>query len=131
MAIKLQAKKRDDLSRSTTNQLRKDGFIPAVVYGKEKDPKTVAVDNLALLKTVRDEGLNAIISLDIENDDAVEVMLHEYQTDPVRGDVVHVDFYVIDMSVEVDVDVVVRLEGEAIGSKDGGILQQPLFELQV
>src|SRR5699024_9401292 len=69
--------------------------------------------------------------LDIENGTPVEVMLHEYQTDPVKGDVIHVDFYVIDMSAEMDVSVVLRLEGEAIGSKDGGILQQPLFELQV
>lgn len=131
MAIKLQAKKREDLSRSMTNQLRQDGFIPAVVYGKNKDTQTVSVDNVELLKTVRDEGRNAIITLDIENGTPVEVMLHEYQTDPVKGDVIHVDFYVIDMSAEMDVSVVLRLEGEAIGSKDGGILQQPLFELQV
>src|SRR5690625_4312001 len=131
MAIKLKAKKRDDLSRSMTNQLRRDGFIPGVVYGKKEEAQTISVDNIALLKTVRDEGRNAIITLDIENGSPVEVMLHEYQTDPVKGDVIHVDFYVIDMESEMDVSVVLRLEGEAMGSRDGGILQQPLFELQV
>ena len=131
MAIKLQATKRDDLSRSNTRKLRQDGFIPAVVYGKEEEAQTISVDNIELLKTVRDEGRNAIISLDIENGTPVDVMLHEYQTDPVRGDVIHVDFYVIDMSAEMDVEVALRLEGEAIGAKDGGILQQPAYELQV
>jgi len=58
-------------------------------------------------------------------------MLHEYQTDPVKGEVIHVDFYVIDMAEEMDVEVSLRLEGEAAGSEEGGILQQPLYELQV
>lgn len=131
MAISLKAKKREDFSRATTNQIRREGFIPAVVYGKEKETKTVSVDNIKLLKTVRDEGRNAIISLDIENDQAVDVMLHEYQTDPVKGEVIHVDFYVVDMAEEMDVAVALRLEGEAAGAKEGGVLQQPLYELQV
>lgn len=131
MAISLKAKKREDFSRATTNQIRREGFIPAVVYGKEKETKTVSVDNIELLKTVRDEGRNAIISLDIENDQAVDVMLHEYQTDPVKGEVIHVDFYVVDMAEEMDVAVALRLEGEAAGAKEGGVLQQPLYELQV
>lgn len=131
MSITLKATKRDDLSRSITKQLREDGKIPAVVYGKEKDNKTIAVDSIELLKTVRDEGRNAIISLDIESDATVDVMLHEYQTDPVKGDVIHVDFYVVDMTEEMDVEVALRLEGDAIGTKDGGILQQPMYELQV
>lgn len=131
MATSLKAKKRDNFSRATTNQLRKEGFIPAVVYGKEKETKTVSVDNVELLKTVRDEGRNAIISLDIENGDSVDVMLHEYQTDPVKGEVIHVDFYVVDMTEEMDVEVALRLEGDAAGTKEGGVLQQPLYELQV
>ncbi|MBO1004456.1 50S ribosomal protein L25/general stress protein Ctc [Pseudogracilibacillus auburnensis] len=131
MGISLQAKKRDNFSRATTKQIRREGFIPAVVYGKEKEPQTVSVENIELLKTVRDEGRNAIISLDIENGNSVDVMLHEYQTDPVKGEVIHVDFYVVDMSEEMDVAVTLRLDGDAVGVKDGGILQQPLYELQV
>src|SRR5690625_225904 len=131
MATSLKAKKRDDFTKETTNQLRREGLIPAVVYGNNKDTKTISVDNVELLKTVRDEGRNAIISLDIDNDDAIDVMLHEYQTDPVKGDVIHVDFYIVDMTEEMDVEVALRLEGEATGAKEGGILQQPLYELQV
>ncbi len=131
MAISLKAKNRDNFTRATTSQLRREGFVPAVVYGKGKDTKTVSVDNVELLKTVRDEGRNAIISLDIENGDSVDVMLHEYQTDPVKGEVIHVDFYVVDMKEEMDVEVALRLEGEAAGTKEGGVLQQPLYELQV
>lgn len=131
MAIKLKAKKRENLQGSVTNQLREDGFIPAVLYGRVKEATTIAVDRLELVKTLRDEGRNAIISLDIENGETVDVMLHEYQMHPIKDLILHADFYVVDLSEEMDVEVPLRLEGEAQGSKDGGILQQPLFVLQV
>lgn len=131
MAITLKASKRESLARATTNKLRNEGLIPAVVYGQEEAPVTVSVDNLELLKTVRDEGRNAIIGLEIENGETVDVMLHEYQTHPVKGDVIHADFYIVDMKSEMDVEVPLNLVGEAVGTKEGGILQQPMYELQV
>lgn len=131
MAIKLKATKRENLQGSVTNQLREEGFIPAVLYGKEKEASTIAVNRLDLIKTLRDEGRNAIISLDIENGETVDVMLHEYQMHPIKDLILHADFYVVDLSEAMDVEVPLRLEGEAQGSRDGGILQQPLFVLQV
>ncbi|GAA4076301.1 50S ribosomal protein L25/general stress protein Ctc [Amphibacillus indicireducens] len=131
MAVKLRAERRDDLTKSHTNQLRKKGFIPSVVYGNDKEAITVAVENIELLKTLRDEGRNAVITLDIEQGESVEVMLHEYQMDPLRDEVIHADFYVVDMSQEMDVTVSIQLEGEPAGVREGGILQQPLYELQV
>ena len=131
MAITLKASKREDLARAATNKLRNEGLIPAVVYGQEDAPVTVSVDNMELLKTVRDEGRNAIIGLDIEDGETVDVMLHEYQTHPVKGEVIHADFYIVDMKSEMDVEVPLNLVGEAVGTKEGGILQQPMYELQV
>lgn len=131
MAIKLRALKRDDLSNSVTKQLRADGQVPAVVYGKDKDSKTIAVNSIDLLKTVRDEGRNAIITLDIENGTSVDVMLHEYQIDPIKDSLIHADFYVVDMSEEMEISVPVRIEGEAAGTKEGGVMQQPQYEVLV
>lgn len=131
MAIILNAKKREDLSRGATNQLRREGNIPSVVYGKDKDVITVSVDEIELLKIVRDEGQNAIISLDVEGGDKVDVMLYDYQTHPVKGNVTHADFYIVDLSEALEVSVAIRLDGEAAGAREGGILQQPLFELQI
>lgn len=131
MAITLKAKKRENLSRSTTKQLRKDGYIPGVVYGKSQEPITVSVNNIDLIKTIRDEGRNAIISLEIEDEKSVDVMVHDYQKEIVKDDIIHVDFFAVDMAEEMDVQVPVRIEGEAIGVKEGGVLQQPIFELQV
>src|SRR5690625_795633 len=131
MAVILKATDRNDLRGSMTKKLREEGLIPAVVYGKAKDTKTIAINQMDLLKIVRDEGRNAIISLEIEDGSKVDVMLHEYQMHPLKDDLLHVDFYMIDLTAKMDVEVPLRLVGEAQGSKDGGTLQQPLFELQV
>lgn len=131
MAVSLKAKKRDNLTRGATNEIRSEGGIPAVVYGKGEEALTVSVDSIELLKTVRDEGRNAIITLDVEDSEPVDVMLHEYQTDPIKGDVIHADFYIVDLTEEMDVEVPLRLEGDPSGVRDGGILQQPLYELQI
>lgn len=131
MAVKLRAQRRDDLAKSSTNQLRRDGFVPSVIYGNDKEAIAVSVENIELLKTLRDEGRNAVITLEVDQGEAVEVMLHEYQMDPLRGELIHADFYVVDMKQEMDVTVSIQLEGEPAGVKEGGILQQPLYELQV
>ncbi|MGP4063134.1 50S ribosomal protein L25/general stress protein Ctc [Halobacillus sp. H74] len=131
MAINLKANQRQNLKQSVTRDLRLEGEVPSVVYGKNKEPMTVAVNSIELLKTVRDEGKNAIISLNIEGKDTVDVMLHEYQVDPLKDELIHADFYIVDMSEEMDVEVPVHLEGEAAGSKEGGVVQQPLYEVAV
>lgn len=131
MAITLKATQREDLRNSATRKLRDDGFVPAIVYGKGNEATSIAVNRLELILTLRDEGRNAIISLDIENGETVDVMLHEYQMHTVKDEVLHADFYLIDLAEAMDVEVPLRLEGEAQGSIDGGILQQPLYVLQV
>lgn len=131
MAVKLKAAKRESLSKSAIKQIRKSGQVPSVVYGKGKESSPIAVDSMELIKALRNEGRNAIISLDLDGAESVDVMLHEYQMDPIKDELVHADFYIVDMSEEMNVPVPIRIEGEAIGAKEGGVLQQPLFELQV
>lgn len=131
MATTLKAQVREDHNKSAIKAVREKGDVPAVLYGKNKESKSISVNTLQLLKTVRDEGRNSIISLDVENDKPVDVMLHDYQKDPLRDELLHADFYIVNMSEEMDVEVPLRLEGEAAGVKEGGVLQQPLFELQV
>jgi len=131
MAVKLKAELREDLTKSATKKARNEGRLPAVLYGKGKETKTISLDSIELVKTVRDEGRNAIISLDIEGDKPVDVMLHDYQMDSIKDELLHADFYIVDMSEEMDVEVSLNLEGEPEGVRDGGVLQQPLYELQV
>jgi large subunit ribosomal protein L25 len=130
MAVELKAKNRENLKSSNTKAVRSAGEVPGIIYGYKVEPKPVAVDSIELLKTVRDEGKNAIISLKVDSE-TFQVMLHEYQTDPLKDELVHADFYVVNMSEGIDVQVPITLEGEAKGATEGGVLQQPLYELSL
>lgn len=131
MAVELKAALREDHAGSATKKIRKEGKVPGVVYGKGKETQSIAIDGLDLVKKLREAGRNAIIRLEIESGDPVDVMLHEYQMDPIRNELIHVDFYVVDMEEELDFEVALRLVGEPVGTRDGGVLQQPLYELLV
>lgn len=123
--------KREDFKKSAITRLRGNGKIPAVVYGKNKPTKHIYFDALEFKKTMRKAGRNAILQLKVENDSTESVMLHDVQMNPLNGEVVHADFFIVNMSSEIDVEVVVNLVGDAQGVKDGGTLQQPLYKVTV
>lgn len=131
MSLKLKASLREDLRSSATKELRNSGLVPAVVYGKGEEAKAVSVDSIELVKLIRDQGRNAIFSLDIEGGKPLQVMLHDYQAHALRDHLVHVDFFKVNLTEEMDVQVPVQLDGEPEGAREGGILQQSLYELQV
>ncbi len=126
----LKARNREDLRGSTLRKLRNEGDIPAVIYGGGMSNKAVAVESTEFIKTLRQSGVNGIISLETP-DGKFEVMTHDMQVDPLKGNVLHVDFFKVDLTSKMDVDVPVHLTGECLGVKDGGIVQQPLYELSV
>ncbi|MFC1287623.1 50S ribosomal protein L25/general stress protein Ctc [Bacillus paralicheniformis] len=129
MAI-LKAEERTDSKRSSLRKIRQSGYVPGVIYGRNLENKSVALDSIELLKILRAEGKNTIINLDI-NGDQHSVMVTELQTDPLKDSIVHADFKVVDMEAEMEATVPVNLTGEAEGIKQGGVLQQPLYELSV
>ena len=90
----------------------------------------VSIEESAFIKTIREVGRNGLISLDVDGS-TYDVVLQEYQQDPLKGHVVHADFLSVDRSSEITSQVRVDLEGEAVGSKEGGVVQQPLHELTV
>lgn len=130
MTAVLETKKRNDLRKSTTNKLRREGNIPAVIYGKGVDSQPIYVRKTDFLKTLKEVGRNGIFNLNIDGRQQ-NAILHDYQEDPLKGEIIHVDFFAVDPSTEITAEVVVELKGEAPGVKDGGVLQQPIFELSV
>lgn len=130
MSAVLKANDRETAQNSSLRKLRAEGKIPAVLYGKNRGSKPVYVDSADFIKTMREVGRNGIISLDFDGN-STDVMLGDYQEDPIKKEVIHADFLAVDMSSEVTANVRVALTGEAAGAKDGGVLQQPVHELQV
>lgn len=127
MSNSIKASKREDLTRSNTNQLRQEGQVPGVVYGKDHEPETIALNRSDLTRLIRDQGKNAIFSLEIGEEQTVDVMFHQYQVDPLKSDLLHVDFYKADMTEDREVSVPIKLSGEPAS----GIVQQPIYEVQL
>ena len=130
MAEVLEAKKREDKHHSSSRRLRRNGYIPGVVYGYQTENTPVYVNDTEFEKVLRENGRNAVLSWNV-NGTQRNVMVHEVQTDPLKNKIIHVDFLAVNMSEDVDATVRVVLTEESAGVKDGGVLQQALHELSI
>lgn len=130
MSSVLKATKRDGFKKSDLTELRSAGKLPAVVYGYKVENTSISVDEIDLVKTIREVGRNGIIELEIEGK-TQNVVLSDYQSDFLKDEIIHADFLSVNMSSELDVDVSVTLTGEAAGTKEGGVVQTTLHELSV
>lgn len=117
-------------TRSDLKQLRNSGKVPAVVYGYGTKNTSVKVDEVEFIKVIREVGRNGVIDLGVGSK-SIKVMVSDYQFDPLKNQITHIDFLAINMTEERTVDVPVHLVGEAAGAKEGGVVEQPLFDLQV
>ncbi|MET3700062.1 large subunit ribosomal protein L25 [Bacillus oleivorans] len=126
----LEAEKREKSRHSVLTGLRQEGKIPAVVYGRKSESMPISVREKDFLKTIREAGRNGIISLNI-NGNKTDVILTDYQHDFLKNEIIHADFFSVDMSSDIEVEVQVVLVGEAAGVKDGGVLQQATHELSI
>lgn len=130
MSAVLEAKGRTGTQGSQLKSIRDSGDIPAIIYGPNVANQSVSINIGDLLKTIRDNGRNGIISLQLDGKSR-NVILTDYQTDPLKKEIIHADFLAVDMSTELQVNVRIQLDGECAGVKDGGVLQQTLHELTI
>lgn len=130
MTVALQAKERKEFRHSNLTAIRREGNIPAVVYGSKLKSTSIYLSEADLIKTIKEVGRNGVFSLDVDGK-KYEVMLSDYQSNPLKNEIVHVDFFAVDMSKEITANVRVELVGDAPGVKDGGVMQQSMHEVSV
>jgi large subunit ribosomal protein L25 len=128
----LEAQKRESGNKNAARRVRVEGKIPAVVYGAGKDTATVTVDPRQVLRILRSEtGHNTIFDLALESD-RVKAMIVDWQFEPIKGRLLHVDLQRIAMDKKLTVTVPVVMKGEAAGVKqEGGILEQIIREIEI
>lgn len=128
MSKALEAEKRSGFKRSDMKVLRESGRVPAVVYGKKSESEAVHVDAKDLLRHVQRGGAD-IFSLKIKGGSSTQVMIKDVQR--LNGRIIHADFLKIDKNTPVRATIPVDYQGEAKGSKEGGIFQVQATELEV
>ncbi|NMB46960.1 MAG: 50S ribosomal protein L25/general stress protein Ctc [Firmicutes bacterium] len=128
--FQLAAEVRHGTGKGANRRLRKAGYVPAVVYGSGKENVTLQVEEGLLNRLLREGGGNRLITLKLDGEDKA-VLMHELQIDPLRGTPQHIDFLEVRLDEEVTVTVQVQLIGEAQRVEDGGVISQPLWEVEV
>jgi len=128
----LEATPREATTKNAARRVRVAGQVPGVVYGAGKDSQTISVDPRQVQRILYSEtGHNTIVDLKLANEQA-KAMIVDWQFEPIRGHLLHVDFKRIAMDKVLRVKVPVLLKGDAAGVKlEGGILEQVLREVEI
>jgi large subunit ribosomal protein L25 len=131
---RLEVKERERLGSPESRRLRKQGFVPGVLYGKESS-KAIAINERDLRAALTtSSGLHAVLDVVVDGQGATHPsILKEYQRDPVRGYVRHVDLQEVRLDVAIQATVNVHLVGseDAPGVKEGGVISAPATTLNV
>ena len=131
--LKIEAESRETFGKNVARRLRHAGRIPGVVYGDQGPSLPVAVDPKEVLRVLRsDAGQNAIFNLEIKGKAPARVMLRDWQLDPIKGNLLHVDMVRIGRDHKLRVRVPIHVVGDAKGVKiQGGIFEFLLREVEV
>ena len=129
----LEAQPREAGTKNHARRVRREGKIPAVVYGASKDAVPVSVDPRHVLRILRsDSGHNTIFDLALNGGERSKVMIVDWQYEPIKGHLLHIDLKRIAMDKALRVSVPIVLQGTAEGVKtEGGILEQILREVEI
>lgn len=131
MNISLQAESRNPGKKSDIKNLRKKGFIPAIIYGEGKEGKKISLSRIDFMKHYNKSiGKLVFFDISIENESFLTI-LKDKQVHPVSRDIDHIDFQEIHKGKEITVNIPIRFIGEAPGTKTGGVLEVLYRDLEV
>jgi large subunit ribosomal protein L25 len=127
--VVLLAENRSDFGSGPAGRLRREGKLPGIVYGLGGDSTSVTVPAHELTLILA-HGVNTLITLRLDGEDQL-ALARQVQRDPVRGDLVHVDFVRVRTDVAIAADVALHLLGESEGVKSGGLMDQQVFTVPI
>lgn len=112
--------------------IRRDGAIPAVVYGPGVASRSVQVDERTFLKVLSQAGETSLVTLTVDDGQEHTVLVREIQHHPITNTIMHVDFYQVRLDEVIEADVPLKFVGESSAIKDlGGVLVHPLDEISL
>ncbi len=127
LKVKIRNSKEDNLKEGLKNKK-----IPAVVYGNGIKNENLWVDALLFSNVYEKAGENTIVKLDIENGEKDNVLIYDYQADPLSDEIVHIDFLRVDMKKGIEAEVPLVFVGESSAVKElGGVLVKSLDTVTV
>jgi large subunit ribosomal protein L25 len=130
--LKLEVREREQIGSRRAKRLRAEGLVPGVLYGKGHARAIVVAERDLRTAVTGPSGLHAILDVVIEGQKTVHPsILAEYQQDPIRGTIAHIDLREVRLDQPIHATVAIQLVGEAAGVKTGGMLSLVARELHV
>jgi len=129
--VKLTAQRRSASGKGAAGRIRREGLVPAVVYGLDTESVPVSVKARELGAILAsDRGANTLITLEIDGASQLAIA-RQIQRNPIKGTLVHVDFVRVRADQTIQAEVAVHLTGDAEGVARGGVLEQLLYSVTV
>jgi len=129
-ALALEAKIRENKGKGYAKKIRREGLLPSVLYGPEVETLPLQVQTRELEKIINKAGERALIKLKVDGKEYM-TLIREIQRSPVKGEILHADFYQVSLKEELETQVPIVFVGESPGIKEGGVLQHLLRELDI
>lgn len=135
--IKLDVQIRNELGSGKIHGLKREGFVPAIVYGGNKKPTAIKVERRSYERIMRHHrGETVLFHINVLEGDKklrdYSVIVKEEQHDPVSDQVLHIDFHRISLTEKIEIKVAIAAKGEPVGvKKDGGSLEHVMWELEI
>ncbi|MFH1610658.1 MAG: 50S ribosomal protein L25 [Patescibacteria group bacterium] len=118
--------------KKNNEELRSEGFFPAIVYGHGFENKNLVVNSSDFMRLYKEVGESALFNLAIEEDKPFTVIISEAQKDPLSGNVIHIDFHKVRMDEKIKAEIELEFINESFAVKDlGGVLIKSLNKLEV
>ena len=128
--VEIKVEEREVSTKGKLKKYRKEGKIPGVVYGTATETFYIATNERDFLKIERQAGRSAIFDLNL-NGKVYPSIIKEIQVDPIKRNIVHIDFESVNLEKPLYTSIPVVFVGEAAGVKKGGILDPSLHEIEV
>ncbi|MFZ9937425.1 MAG: 50S ribosomal protein L25 [Luteolibacter sp.] len=113
-------------------QMRREGWLPSVIYGRGTDNMNLKVDAKTFAEVIaHSSSENIVVNLEIESEGTRLAFLQAIQHDPLTGKALHADFLAIDSKTEITAHIPAHLVGEAPGIKAGGVVEQYIHALEI
>jgi len=121
-----------ELKGRKTNELRKKGYIPAIVYGYKIKNKPIQINEKDFKKVFGQAGESTLVDLKIDGKESGKIIINDCQTDPLSDSIIHIDLYQVRMDKKITTNVSVRFTGESPAVKNkGGVLVKSHDKLEI
>jgi len=126
----VEANERKTINKQSRKSLRNEGRVPGVLYGSRMEPIPIDVTRLEINPLVFTAKTN-LISLKLDGHEEYECVIKDVQFDPVTDEVVHFDLIGLTRGEKIQLEVPIKLLGNAVGVKEGGLLQESMHKLSI